>query len=181
MLLVTHFVAWLEAGCQLDVSELSSAGLSPQLIDRLRRLSVTDAMRLATGPCGLTISVDCAEIQGQLARVERQRSDRAQFERLVIAGASLALVSRLFGVSTVEVRRQRRLIAPEAAIGGRPRVPDEEQQHEIQACWADLAGRADLCERDRWLLLHEQFPDLPVVSLEDVVQRAPAERVRCAA
>lgn len=180
MLLVTHFVAWLDDGCQARISDLTRAGLTPELIDRLRGLSVADAMRLAARPCGLTISVDCTEMQAQLGRVERQRDERAQFERFVSAGASPSLVARLFGVSAVEVRRRRRLIAPHAAVGGRPRLPDEAERRDIQNCWADMLHRPEISERSRWLRLHESYPHIAMVSLEEVIERLQVERMRLA-
>lgn len=178
MLLVTHFVAWLDGGCQARVSDLARVGLTPDLIDRLRRLSVADAMRLAARPCGLTISVDCTEIQDQLGRVERQRDERAQFERFIGAGASPTLIGRLFAVSTVEVRRRRKLIAPHAAMGGRPRLPDEKERQEIQSAWLSLLGCTDLSERSRWLQLADLFPHVAIVALEEIVERLQADRLR---
>lgn len=177
MLLVTHFVAWLDGGCQARVSDLVRVGLTPDLIDRLRSLSVADAMRLAARPCSMTLCVDCTEIRDQLDRIERQRDERTQFERFIGAGASPTLIGRLFAVSTAEVRRRRKLIAPHAAMGGRPRLPDEKERLEIQSAWLRLRENVDRSERSCWLQLADLYPHLAIVSLEDVVERLQGDRL----
>ena len=169
--LMTHFIAWLESS---NIAQLPAIGLSPELVDRLRRLTVVDAMRVATAPCGLTLLVDPGAMEAQLARVEGQQHERAQYEHFIRAGASPALVGRLFCVSAIQVRRKRAMIAPNLTVGGRPALPDEGQREAVRSRWRDLQQRAEMSERERYWALHEAFPDFLLVALEDVIERPAA-------
>ncbi len=178
MLLVTQLVAWLDGECEASVAELERVGMTSSLVERLRSLSATDAMRLAALPCGLSISVESTQIDAQLERVERMRSEKACCEAFIAGGASSALVARLFGVSEVQIRRRRRQIAPHLTAGGRPRLPAEVDRLAIEGAWNALLARTELTERDRWMSLHASFNGYSIVTLEDVVARLRSHQAR---
>jgi len=163
--LLSQLVALLDNQAHADVPGVAGAGLPPELLDQLRRLTVVDLARWGSGFLGLSIQVDAIELQRELARIDRARDDRSLYESFVRRGASPRLVARLFGVSDGDVRRLRRLIAPAVVVGGRPRLPNEERRIDITAMWASLEN-SDLSDRRRYWQLSEAFPDVPITSLE---------------
>jgi hypothetical protein len=174
MFVLGRLVASFDEGDQFTLSELLSCGFSPELVDRLRGMSMVDALRFTSDACGLTISVDARAMQARLAALQQFRADRELYESFIRAGASPHLVSRLFGVNAVDVRRLRRLIAPECAVGGRPRTAPEDLREQISAAWKGL-GEVELSERQRYWLLHLEFSDLPMAALEAVVAGNPSQ------
>jgi hypothetical protein len=130
---------------------------------------------LQRGPgfTGIYIGVDARQLMHHVKRVGDMREARTACERLLRAGASQRLLTRLFGVSQQEVRRLRQMLAPEAARGGRPRQPSEEQQAEVLAAWAETEALPD---RQRYLELSRRFPAFAVVALESVLAKAGARR-----
>lgn len=168
--LLSHLISALEASEQSNITQMFDAGITPGLLDALRRLTITDISRFAQSGVGMSISLDCRRLAQDLARFERSRQDRGIFEDLIRAGATPGLLARLFGMPEAEVRRQRRVIAPESAKGGRPRQPDDADLPQIDAAWRDLL-REDLAERERYWRLAAAFPGYPLAALELVVGR----------
>lgn len=160
----------MEGSEQSNITQMFDAGITPGLLDALRRLTITDIARFAQSGVGMAISLDCRRLAEDLARFERSRQDRGILEDLIRAGATPGLLARLFGMPEAEVRRQRRAIAPESAKGGRPRQPDDADRTQIHAAWRDLL-REDLAERERYWRLASAFPSYPLAALELVVGR----------
>lgn len=172
MILLTQLIAQLESSDPTNMAQLLAAGVAPELLERLRNLSVGDIVRFAAGTYGLSIALDCQVLGHDLARAERARQDRSLYESFVRAGASPRLVARLFGVADIEVRRLRRLIAPAMALGGRPRLPEEGLRLDIRQAWLRLQ-ELQLAEKERYWQLSRQFADLPIATLENVIEQLP--------
>ena len=170
LFLLGQFVSHLETADQSNFAALNAAGLSADALETLRSLTLADTARFAAGQLGISIHIDCHELVRHLGRVERAMTDRQLYEALIRRGASVRLVAKLFGVSEVEVRRLRKLTAPESSAGGRPRLPDEEVRSEVLRRWQQLALDDRLSDRQRWWDLAKSFPEHSVVSLEAVVQ-----------
>lgn len=168
LLLLMRLVALLNDASPSDMSEALVAGLSADLVDRLRTLRLIDAADFAAGDCGIFLTVDGSLMEQRLVRLDRARTDRSLFEHFIRRGASPQLVGRLFSISQAEVRTARRLIAPATATGGRPRQPAEQLRNEIIVRWLDLLNGAH-GERERYFQLSTAFPDLPIVALEAVI------------
>lgn len=167
LFLLGQLVAHLEASDQSGLAQLVAAGVAPQTLDRLRNLTLADTVRFASGYLGLSINIDCQALEQQLARMDRARDDRERYESFVRRGASPRLLRRLFGVSEIDVRRLRKLIAPATAVGGRPRQPEDHVCLEIQAMWQGMP--ASLAEKERWWQLALRFDEFPIVSIEAVL------------
>lgn len=172
LFLLGQFVLHLESADQSNFAALNAAGLSVEALEVLRSLTLADTARFAAGQLGISIHIDCRELVRHLGRVERAMTDRQLYEALIRRGASVRLVAKLFGVSEVDVRRLRKLTAPESAAGGRPRLPDESVRVEVLRVWQQLAADNQLSDRLRWWELATCFPEHSVVSLESVVQGA---------
>jgi hypothetical protein len=169
LFLLGQFVAHLESDGESNFPLSQRESLPAELLERLRRMTLADSVRFAGGSLGISISVDCRELLQHLARAERVSDDRQRYEAFVRRGASVRLLCRLFGVTEIEVRRLRKLVAPEATTGGRPRRPADERCREVASSWRDLQQQRELSERDRWCQLSDAFDDLPIVSLEAIV------------
>lgn len=172
LFLLGQFVSHLESIDQSNLVALNQAGLSAEAMECLRNLTLADTARFAAGQLGISIQIDCRQLMQHLGRVGQEMSDRQMYEALIRRGASVRLVARLFGVSEVDVRRLRKLTAPESAAGGRPRLPDENVRGEVLRTWQLLLDDVLLSERARWWRLSTCFPEHAVVSLESVVLSA---------
>lgn len=168
MFVLTQLIATIEEQAGLDA--LMAAGITPEMAERLRAMSMSDAYRFVLGHCGLAISVNAGELGAQITRLERQKLDRQLLEYLVTNGASPRLLTQLFSMGPDQARRLRKMLAPHIAAGGRPKVPDDFERDSILAEWAQLSADVS-CLRTRFRLLHERFNDLLICSLETVVLR----------
>lgn len=170
---LTHLVATLDGSGPEFLSQMLGAGVTPELIDRLRQMPLSEACRFAMGRCGVTIAIDGAQMSAQFGRIDRAHADREMLEYLIRHGASPALLTKLFGLSHRDARQMRRALLPESFGGGRPRVPDPDQHTAISAEWAKLVIE-QTCPRARFRSLHQKFPTLSIASLELVVIPQPS-------
>jgi hypothetical protein len=180
LLLLTRLIASLNDSTPSDIGEYLRAGLSADLVDKLRTLPLSEALDFAAVDCGISIVVDGEAMRQRLVRMERAQTDRAMFEHFIRRGASPQLIGRLFSTSQASVRAARKTIAPETATGGRPRQPQEPMRSHIAAAWNKLLHRT-LTERERFYMLSVQFAELAIVALEAVVDdEAASTRSRTA-
>jgi hypothetical protein len=168
LFLLGHLIAHVEGETQSNFPP-NDADLRSEALERLRALAVADTVGFATGTLGISIQIDWRELLQQMTRAERLQADRQQYEGFVRRGASVRLLCRLFGVTEIETRRLRKLVVPEAAMGGRPRRPDDATCRDVCTTWRSLRQQQNLPERERWFQLAEAFPDVSIVSLEGVV------------
>lgn len=172
MFVFSRLVSAFDHDEQLSLAELVHCGFTPDLVDELRSMSMVDALRFTAGPCGLTVHINGHAMRERLSVVERFKTDRRLYESFIRAGASPQLVSRLFGVNAIDVRRLRRLIAPAYSLGGRPRGASAELRDDVAAAWARIcADQAQ--ERLRYWALHQAFPNLPIAALEAALAEQP--------
>lgn len=170
---LTLLVAAIDSSDPDVLSQMIGSGVTPELMDRLRQMPLSEASRFALGRCGVTIAIDSTQMSAQFARIDRAQADREVLEYVIRNGASPSLLSRLFGLSHSDARRMRRALMPEANAGGRPRVPDPDQHVAIKAEWDRLLA-VHTCERARFRALHEKFSSLHIASLELVVLPQPS-------
>lgn len=169
LLVLTRLIASLNDSTPSDIGEYLRAGLSADLVDKLRTLPLSEALRFAAVECGISIVLDGTAMRQRLARLERAQTDRAMFEHFIKQGASPQLIGRLFSVSQASVRAARKTIAPETATGGRPKQPQEPLRTQIALTWKALLHRT-LTERERYYMLSMQFTELAIIALEAVVE-----------
>lgn len=174
MFALTRVIAVIEQ--QEGLESLMAAGITPEMAERLRGMSMGEAYRFVLGQCGLAISVDAGEMGAQMTRLERQKGDRELLEYLVTNGASPRLLTQLFSMAPDQARRMRKMLAPHIAAGGRPRVPDEDERDSILEAWEQLSAEVS-CMRTRFRMLHERFNGLLICSLEMVVARRAEQLV----
>ena len=169
LFLLTRLILTFDSGDERDIAQLLAAGFTAELVDKLRSMSLIDALRFVASHCGLSVAVDADAVRVQMVKLERSRADRQLYEYFVHAGASPTTISRLFGVAAADVRRLRKLVAPHVATGGRPRCPPEPLRLDIEAAWKRIC-RQESSERQALWQLHQQFPTETMAALESVIR-----------
>lgn len=180
MFLLSRLVASFDEGDPGVLAQLLDGGCTPELLDHLRGMTMTDALRFTADHCGLALSVDGAAIQRGLRNLERRRADREAYEYLIRAGASHVLLGRLFTVTATEVRRLRKLIAPGVAPVGRPRIPDEDTCLAVVQQWERICAE-ELSERQRYVRLHKAFNGKHPIAILESALRDHHQRVAAVA
>ena len=170
--LLTRIIAAFDELDQKQLAHLLGRGFTPDLVQQLRGMTLADAVRFSAGHCGLSITIDCQAMQRQITGAERMRADRALCEYFIHHRASPGLMRTLFRLGPNEVRRMRKLLAPDAANGGRPRAPHDSMRVAVTQAWLRIC-RAEAGERQRYWLLHQEFKDQPISVLEAVVRARP--------
>jgi len=168
MFALTRLIAAMEDSDQQVLDQMVGAGMTPDMLERLRSMPLADAWRFAVGPCGLSIALDTKAMAAQFTRLDRAKADRESLEYLVCNGASPRLLTQLFALSQSDARRLRRVLAPDVATGGRPKLPPDELRLAIETAWRELET-AETCPRARIRRLHELFRPLLIASLELVI------------
>jgi hypothetical protein len=171
LFLLTRLILTFDSGDERVIAQLLAAGFTAELVDKLRSMSLIDALRFVASHCGLSVAVDAEAVRLQMVKLERSRADRQLYECFVHAGASPTTISRLVGVAAADVRRLRKLVAPHVATGGRPRCPPEPLRLDIEAAWKQIC-RQDCSERQALWQLHQQFPSETMAALESVIRPA---------
>ena len=173
LLLLCQLIATIDQTDPDQLAGLLGCGFTPDLIQQLRTMPLADAVRFTANPCGVSVTVDAQTMRRQLAHVERTRSDQQLIEYFVRHGATPRLMCTLFRVGINDVRRLRRLVAPSTSRGGRPRALTEPLQTEVKQAWDQIRSN-EPSDRQRLWLLHQQFSDRSIASLEAVLRRAGA-------
>jgi hypothetical protein len=168
MFALTRLIAAMEDSDQQTLDQMLNAGMTPELLDRLRSMPLAEAWRFTVGQCGLGIAVDTRAMQAQFQRMDRSKADREALEYLVRNGASPRLLTQLFALSQSDARRLRRVLAPDVATGGRPRLPPDDMRPAIESAWVELETQ-EPCPRARVRRLHERFRPMLIASLELVI------------
>ncbi|MBL8344906.1 MAG: DUF2857 family protein [Rubrivivax sp.] len=180
MFVLARLIASFDEGDPTVLAQLLDGGCTPELLDRLRGMTMTDALRFTADHCGLALGLDSAALQRGLRNLERRRADRETYEYLVRAGASPVLLGRLFTVTATEVRRLRKIIAPGVMPVGRPRIPDEDTCAAIVRQWERICAE-EPGERQRYLRLHKAFQGTHLVATLESALRDHHQRVAAVA
>ncbi len=166
--LLTRLIAAIEEADQRQLAQLLGSGFTPDLMEKLRSMSLTEAVSFTSNNCGFSLTVDARMVRNQLASLETAREVRQLYEYFVCQGASPRLLTSLFKVGPTEARRMRKMLVPQIVMGGRPRTPQEPLRSAVRASW-DAICRVEQSERKRYWLLHQEFKDELIASLEAVV------------
>ncbi len=76
LFLLTRLILTFDEGDQAVLADLVGAGFTPELIDKLRSMSLVDALRFVASHCGLALAVDADAVKTQMNNLERMRADR---------------------------------------------------------------------------------------------------------
>lgn len=127
-----------------DQHALRAMQFGPQEIEVLRELSLADLYRVGAlqAHC-LSIALDRGVFWPVIANLRATRENEELLRDLIHADAPLEMMRNLFGVSSREYTRLRRMLAVKPAVG-RPPEPDEATSHRLwRAVSARLAAATD--------------------------------------
>ena len=177
MFVLTRFIDVLEKFERDDVDKLNEQGVTPELIDKLRKLSMSDAWHVTQRNCGLSVSIDPAVFGAELNRLQLVKQSQAVFEYFVKHGATAPMLTRLFNETPTRIRQMSSLLGPSEA--GRPRMPPDDVRTRIAADWAEIcaaiAPTEPNHERRRFMALHERWPNYLFRALDAVVNSREME------
>lgn len=153
--------------------EVHAAGIETDQLPRLRQLSAADLNRLAAMR-GLTIGVqvDGAALKKGLRAIAQANERNAMEAYFIRHGASTNLMSALFKLRR-KVTHLRRRICGARLRPGRAALPDSEVRWQIVQAWSAIP---ETSLRARYYRLHQEFPDVPIAVLEEVVRKGDAFR-----
>ncbi len=141
-----------------DQQALRGMNFGPKELDALREMNLADLYRADV------LRVHCLKIDlnrevfwPMLTHLRHQRESEELQRSLLVTDAPLTMMQQLFGMSSREYTRWRRLLTLEPAVG-RPAELDESDTHTLWHAWQDrVEARADspLTAAD-YLALHQE-------------------------
>jgi hypothetical protein len=165
--LLTHFIERIETEPAL-MEQLLVDGVSPSLIDHLRYHATPFEVRRAVSFKSnvFKLQLDDHALMASLETTTRVKRDEQIKEYLASNGASTEQLASWFTMSKAEANALRDALGPLRA-GGRPKLPDLDVRDAIHAAW--VAIPANRAEREAYYELHQQFAEIPVATLHQVV------------
>ena len=169
-LLLEDLVTRLEAG---DLQPLLDAGFEPDLLEDLRQCSVRDLQRIAEMPLDVGVIVNMPALGVAFKRLAAIIEDRRVIEYHIRHGAPTELMVRVFKLSSAELRAQREAICADSGNRGRPQLPPEDVRDAIHRAWSQVVTEYD--EKQRFMILHQRFPQYSIGSLWHAVHEFDAD------
>jgi len=164
-LLLEHLVEQMDQG---HLDPLLEAGVWPELLDTLRERPARDLINASQMDLKLRFTLDCSGVVDAFNRLDAVKRDIALKEYFVIGGAAPELMTKLFKLTSVQIRQLREVLCPagEQPLGGRPRLPEIAIRESIQMDWAKLAKEQPQDSlRERLYQLHLLHSDISINSL----------------
>lgn len=168
-LVLTEVIRVIDTDHGLD--QLLSEGLSPELIDKLRRRDARDLLDLSSKLTHVSVNLSSREMLQQLDGIDRRRRDDEMCEYFVKHGAQKSLINKLFKRTPEEIRRLRELVGGGSI--GRTKLPkDYGTRDHIHVVWHHIKENSNPAENLRdWLYsLHQKFPDYSIDTLYSTVK-----------
>lgn len=155
-----------------DQQALRSMNFGPKELDALQGINLADLYRAdALRVHCLKIDLDREVFWPMLAHLRRQRESEELQRTLIVADAPLDMMQQLFGMSSREYTRWRRVLTLAPSVG-RPPELDEPDTHTLWHAWQErVQARAEgpLAAADYLSLYHET--DIALRCIWALVQR----------
>ena len=126
-----------------DQAALRNMNFGPREIEALREMNLADLYRVES------LRAHCLEIDlnrdvywPMIDHLRRQRESEELQQVLIAADAPLEMMQTLFGLSSREYTRLRRMLTVDPSVG-RPAEPDEESTHKLWNSWLQRGERED--------------------------------------
>lgn len=148
-----------------DYQLIESMGITPNSIQKLKELTLTNAQLLSQAPAHvLSVSIDELALDNYLNYLEKRKQQRL-IDDLLLADAPSAYMKELFGIRREEYVQMRHVLGMEAPKLGRSSLPE---QREIIA--AAIYRRQEktgdgILEPEDYLALHKKYK----VSIRQIV------------
>ena len=141
-----------------DQQALRAMNFGPKELQALKELSLSDLYRAdALRTHCLRIDLDRTVFWPMLEHLKSQRKSEDLQRTMIVADAPLEMMQQLFGLSSREYTRWRRLLTVEPSVG-RPSEPGEEDTHRLWYAWVEakkLRGEGVLTAAD-FLALNQE-------------------------
>ncbi|NKB65240.1 MAG: DUF2857 family protein [Gammaproteobacteria bacterium] len=120
-----------------DQQALRAMNFGPKELEALKGMNLSDLYRVdALRVHCLKIGLDRAVFWPMLEHLQRQRETEDLQRTMIVADAPLEMMQQLFGLSSREYTRWRRLLTLVPSVG-RPSEPSEEETHALWYAWED--------------------------------------------
>lgn len=120
-----------------DQQALRAMNFGPKELEALKDMNLSDLYRAdALRVHCLEIGLDRAVFWPMLEHLQRQRETEDLQRTMIVADAPLEMMQQLFGLSSREYTRWRRLLTLAPSVG-RPSEPSEEDTHKLWYAWED--------------------------------------------
>lgn len=161
-MIFNHLIEQLERG---SVEPLMSLGITPEMMDELRALSVGEVMQLASsGYPDVHFSFDVNGFRLGMSSLERRKAEINELAYFIQHGASHSMVAQFFTTTNPEVVKNLRLLLRGDRKSGRAALPSDSKRDEIHNAWFALKSSVQTL-RGRLVTLHGQFPEIPLDAL----------------
>lgn len=171
--ILKYLASLIDAG---HIEPLLGGGLTPEALEALRNRRLRDITTIAANPSiGFHVVLDGQALVTAFQRQDAARRDKELIEYFVRNGAPAQILTRLFRLSSQELRQMREVLCPgETERGGRPLLPEPSVREAIHASWVASADKAPNSgrikgERERLYALHQQYPAYTLGTLWSVV------------
>jgi hypothetical protein len=155
-----------------DQQALRAMNFGPKELEALKDMNLSDLYRAdALRVHCLKIGLDRAVFWPMLEHLQRQRETEDLQRTMIVADAPLEMMQQLFGLSSREYTRWRRLLTLAPSVG-RPSEPNEEDTHKLWYAWEDrkqARGDNPLVASDYLVL--QQETDIGLRAIWLLVQR----------
>lgn len=155
-----------------DQQALRAMNFGPKELEALKDMNLSDLYRAdALRVHCLKIGLDRAVFWPMLEHLQCQRETEDLQRTMIVADAPLEMMQQLFGLSSREYTRWRRLLTLAPSVG-RPSEPSEEDTHKLWYAWEDrkqVRGDNPLIASDYLAL--QQKTDIGLRAIWLLVQR----------
>jgi hypothetical protein len=167
--LLVHLIEQLERG---DLSVLLEKGVCPASMDRLRSLTISDILHLASsGWPDIHFSIDENGFDLGIALMDRRKEEAEQLVYYIQNGSSQSMLNQLFPKTDPRIIQTYRKLLKSNRKTGRAALPDEATRDLIHKCWfgMDTEYPEITSLREKLMLLHGFFNSFPLDVLHSVV------------
>lgn len=175
LLFLTHLIRELQKSA--DESRPAPPGLSEAQFAELRALSTDDLVRLSEmQEPRVAVQIDAGSFEHGLRQVDYIGKRSRQIEHFIRHGATSAMLTRLFRISSTDVTLKRRLFAGTHDKLRRPAMPPPRVREAIQNRWWEIRkGRErEPLRPEDYEALHADFPAHTYATLWAVVHEFEA-------
>ncbi len=157
-----YFIELAESG---ETDQLIAAGFSQETILALRQMTVSDLTSLSSSVGLMAVLVNVPRIESAMTARSQRLNDSHDLAYLVRAGATALLLTEIFRISLVEAEAHL-LVLQADKRSGRPNMPDTDTRDAIHRWWA---ANQSMLVRQRWMALHQAWPQFSLASLYAVI------------
>jgi hypothetical protein len=159
LLFLTHLVRELQRSA--EESRPAPPGLSEAQFEELRALSTDDLVRLSEmQEPRVAVQIDAGSFEHGLRQVGYIGRRSKQIEHFIRHGATSAMLTKLFRISSTDVTLKRRLFAGTHEKLRRPAMPAPAVREAIQKRWWEIrrGKESEPLRPEDYEALHEGFP-----------------------